>query len=141
MNCRGIIQPDRRVLTFALGVLVLTFGGVVVCAGTDQQQDQMTVVHAKAEWYIARQEPEQDLRGTLHKRDAPAGPGARLALSYELATEDETIPVYAAGVDEILSMFEGRRVLVRGKLVDLSAEGFGRELWIGSISSVDDRHF
>jgi hypothetical protein len=41
--------------------------------------------------------------------------------------------VYAAQADATLAPLEGLWVVAMGKLVDLSGEGFGEELWLASI--------
>jgi hypothetical protein len=66
-------------------------------------------------------------------REPPVGPASRPALTYVLTTTTGAFDVYAAGVEATLSTFEGSEVVVRGKLVDLSLEGHGEEIWIGSI--------
>jgi hypothetical protein len=48
-------------------------------------------------------------------------------------TVDNQFPVYAANVASRLAPFVGQKVFIYGKLVDLTNEGFGKELWIGSI--------
>ena len=62
-----------------------------------------------------------------------AGPRSRTALTHSLKTSEGEVPVYGDGVGTVLAPFEDRVVRLAAKLVDLSAEGFGRELWIGSI--------
>jgi len=66
----------------------------------------------------------------------PAGPAARTALRYELVTDAESFAVYAPGEGRELEPFIGQQVVARAKLIDLSSEGFGTELWIGSIGLV-----
>jgi hypothetical protein len=97
----------------------------------------MTQVYTEAGWYRSRPELEKQWRGVLRKHDAPVGPATRGALKYVLITEDSQLPVYAANVDQQLAPFVGRQVLVNGKLVDLANEGFGQELWIGSIKAIE----
>jgi len=71
----------------------------------------------------------------LQERVVPRGPATRPALSYQLNIEGGTpIPVYAANVEHLLAPFSEQEVLIRGKLIDLSDEGFGPELWIATIS-------
>ena len=96
----------------------------------------MTQIYGEADWYRARPEPEQQWRGELRERDVIAGPTTRTALIYRLVTTDKEIPVYAANVEQKLALFVGRQVLIYGKLVDLSREGFGQELWIASIRTL-----
>ncbi|HEX5761191.1 MAG TPA: hypothetical protein VF121_18550 [Thermoanaerobaculia bacterium] len=94
-------------------------------------------IYAAADWYRARPEPEERWEGTLEKVDPVVGPAGRTSLTYALRTADRRLPVYAAGVQERLAPFTGRAVRATGKLVDLSGEGLGRELWIASIGPGD----
>jgi hypothetical protein len=91
-------------------------------------------IFADEAWYRERAEPEQAWEGTLRRRVADTGPGARLGLTFSLQTADQGLPIYAAGVDFRLAPFVGTRVAITGKLVNLGGEGFGRELWIGTIT-------
>jgi hypothetical protein len=100
------------------------------------RETDMTEIYAAAGWYRTRPEPEGMWQGRLQKRTAPVGPAGRGGLSYTLVTEDEQLPVYAANIEGKLAPFVGYEVVVRGKLVDLSDEGFGQELWIASIRTV-----
>jgi hypothetical protein len=97
----------------------------------------MTQIYAGIDWYRARPELEKQWQGVLRKRDAPVGPATRAALMYVLVTKDSQIRVYAANVEKQLAPFVGRQVLVYGKLVDLTDEGFGQELWIGSMRATE----
>jgi hypothetical protein len=90
-------------------------------------------VYARERWYLERPEPEERWRGDLRRRDVPVGPAARTALSFALVTRDRELPIYAANVAADLTPFVGRRVVARGKLVDLTTEGYGPELWLASI--------
>jgi hypothetical protein len=89
------------------------------------------------DWYCDRLEEEKVMKGFLKERQVIYGPNTRSALRYTLATQDIQIPVYAANVEQKLSQFVGHEVLVYGKLVDLGNQGFEQELWIGSISRID----
>jgi hypothetical protein len=93
----------------------------------------MTEIYAGADWYVSRPEQEELWQGVLRERNVPLGPATRAALRYVLVTQDHELGVYAANVERQLASFVGQRVLVHGKLVDLSDEGFGQELWIASI--------
>lgn len=99
----------------------------------------MTEVFAGMDWYRARPEPEEEYRGTLRRREVVAGPAARTALRYNLVTETVPFAVYAPEHDQTLEPYVGHSVAVRAKLVNLTAEGFGIELWIGAIASLDRR--
>ena len=96
-------------------------------------QEGSVTIHADETWYRSRPETEREWMGVLQRRDPVEGPGARATLRFSLVTGGADLAVYAAGVVERLEPFVDRHVTVRGKLVDLSDEGFGPELWIGSI--------
>lgn len=121
------------------GLILLGAGASDKCSHSKpvikQQETIVTKIYAEADWYRERPEPEKEWRGVLRKREVPAGPAARTALSYKLVADDEEIAVYAANAEEKLAAFEGRQVLISGKLVDLSKEGFGQELWIATIQT------
>ena len=69
----------------------------------------------------------------MHRRDPIDGPAARATLRFSLVTGEGELPIYAAGVAKKLEPYVDKHVAVRGKLVDLSEEGFGLELWVGTI--------
>ncbi len=94
-------------------------------------------VFADDAWYIERAEPEQSWQGTLRRRATDKGPGGRPGLTLSLQTADQDLPIYAASVEDRLAPFVDARVTIVGKLVDLTAEGFGHELWIGVIRDGD----
>ena len=96
----------------------------------------MTSVFANEPWYRDRPEPERTWHGTLVRVSPVSGPGGRTALTHALRTEQAEIPVYGAGAAEALAPFVGKHVAVAAKMVDLSAEGFGGELWIARIDTV-----
>ena len=93
----------------------------------------MSEIFARADWYLARSEPEKKWQGVLRNRDVLIGPATRTALLYTFVTDDKQLPVYTANLGQQLAPYVGLPAIVRGKLVDLSNEGFGQELWIGSI--------
>lgn len=95
--------------------------------------DRLMVIYADEAWYRERPEPEETWQGILRRRPAVEGPGGRPGLTFALHSTDNELPVYAAGADERLAPHVGTPVVVSGKLVDLRGEGFGRELWIGTI--------
>ncbi len=97
------------------------------------QDTTVVIVHAAADWYIAAEAPEQRWTGTLRERAAVTGPNTRSGLRYELSTDQGVLPVYEPREASPLARFLGRKVEVTAKLVDLSAEGFDRELWVGSL--------
>jgi hypothetical protein len=100
----------------------------------NRQKAVVTKINADADWYRSRREPEQSWHGVLRKHDAPPGPDTR-AETYVLIARKNHLPIYAPNIDEQLKPFVGQRVVIRGKLIDLGSEGFGKELWIGSIRS------
>ena len=94
----------------------------------------MHKVFADADWYIARPEAEQEWHGVLRERPVTLGPESRAALSFELVVDGgQPLPVYAANIRPRLAAHVGSHVTIRGKLVDLTPEGYGEELWIGWI--------
>ena len=97
----------------------------------------MSDVYGAMEWYRERPEPEQQFQGVLQTRETPVGPAGRGALRYELMTSAESLAVYAPGDGRELKPYVGRQVVVRAKLIDLSSEGFGPELWIACIGFID----
>lgn len=98
---------------------------------------RMSEIYARKEWDVERPEPEQVWRGALRRRGTPQGPQSRAALTYALVTQRGELAVYAASVDAELAAFVGRLVVAEGKLVDLTVEAYGKELWLGSIVEAD----
>src|SRR5262245_37556120 len=92
---------------------------------------EASVIFAGEEWYRSRTEPERAWNGTLRRREVIAGPNARTALRYSLVADGAAIAVYAP-TDRLEPFIDGA-VRIHGKLVDLSREGFGWELWPGSV--------
>ena len=115
-----------------LGALVLA-ASIAGAHPVDGGETAMTEIYAGADWYRERPEPEREWRGVLRERNVPAGPAGRPALAYELVTRDGKLLTYAAGVKPMLAPFVGAEVVVRGKRVDLTSEGYGPELWIGAL--------
>lgn len=103
---------------------------------TDANEAPIVQIYSNEDWYLSRPEPEEEWRGLFEKREVKAGPATRMALKYKLITKDQTISVYAANAESILEPFVGTQVLIRAKLVDLSSEGFGYELWISTIQRI-----
>src|SRR5216684_1895343 len=125
-------MPCIRVLTF------LVVSGAVTCIASQNDQvrrgkgqSAWVDVNAHADWYIARVEKEQTWEGSLQARKSMIGPGERGGLNMSFVTKDAEFPVYTAGNGDKVKQFLARPVRIRGKLVDLSKEGFGKELWIG----------
>ncbi|HET8678757.1 MAG TPA: hypothetical protein VFM39_01465 [bacterium] len=96
-------------------------------------------VFASRDWYRERPEPERAYSGKLHERRVPVGPGDRAGLDYVLISDTAEIPVYSAGASHLLQGFVGTMVRARGKLVDLTGEGSGKELWCATIESMPRR--
>jgi hypothetical protein len=76
-------------------------------------------------------------RGVLQERRASTRPATQTGLAYVLVTEDEQLPVYIAHSAPKFAPYAGRHVVARGKGVDLSGEGYGKELWVASIQLVE----
>ena len=90
-------------------------------------------IHGSTAWYQERPEPEEQLEGVLIEVVPATGPEDRGTIGFVLATLGGRYPVYAASREEKLTRLAGWRLRVRGKRVDLSTEGFGEELWIGTV--------
>lgn len=100
---------------------------------TSTPDSAVVTLHASADWYVAAEAPERPFDGVLRRRDGVVGPGSRSGLSFELVTNQATLSIYEPDEDSVLADFVDATVVVTGKLVDLTSEGFGRELWVGRI--------
>lgn len=98
---------------------------------------QITIVlHEDASWYLERSEPEEVWEGVLEVLDAVQGPGGRTH-RYMLGMEQAgRLSIYTGNLGDALDDLGRRRVRVTGKLVDLSDEGFGKEIWPARVKSV-----
>lgn len=99
------------------------------------QATAMQTIHAGKDWYRERPEREETWQGELSPREAPLGPAGRPALRYALRTAEGEIAIYDPTNSPALRQLAGEMVVVHGKLVDLEAEGAGKELWIGEIAA------
>lgn len=131
--------------SLAVGVALyigLSGAAIGACEQTTQAPTATAsvVVHADAEWYKSRVEPEGRWQGVLERQTPPLGPGARTALRFRLKTANGDLAIYSAGADQALAPLTGQRVEVVGKLVDLRSEGFATELWIATISPLSPRN-
>jgi len=93
----------------------------------------MLEIFARAEWYLARAEPEREWRGILHPRPVVIGPATRTALPHTLETDGGAFAVYTATAADQLTPYVGLPITARGKLVHLREEGLEPELWLASI--------
>lgn len=84
-------------------------------------------------WYDDRPEPEQRVAGVLRAAAVRSTPGGRDRLPYLLQADNGDVPVYAPALEDRLDRLVDQPVVLVGKLVDLSDEGFGTELWVGAI--------
>ena len=85
-------------------------------------------------WYYERPEEEATFRGVLVALEPVTSPGGRTRLLFELQVSGGfSLPIYGPKFEAALSEHVGREVSVVGKVVDLSDEGFGVELWIGRV--------
>jgi hypothetical protein len=122
------MQLSRRALLFLSGSALWPVA----------RADSITILFAEEQWYRARPEREEERTGVLRKRQPGKGPNSRSALRYTFHDDKESLFVYAPAKLETFERLTGKRVTALGKLVDLSAEGFGLELWIGSIRTGSD---
>jgi hypothetical protein len=98
-----------------------------------RDEPDMIQVYESTLWYQARSEPETTWIGTLEERRSGLGPDTRGGLVYVLVGDLERLNIYAANAEKLLEGFLRRSVRIRGKLVDLTDEGNGKELWPASI--------
>ncbi|MEO5982349.1 MAG: hypothetical protein ABIQ13_08555 [Pedococcus sp.] len=84
-------------------------------------------------WYDDRPEPEQSISGVLRAASALSTPGGRDRLAYRLLADGDLIAVYGPAFEDRLDRLVDQPIVLVGKLVDLSGEGFGVELWVGSL--------
>jgi hypothetical protein len=103
-----------------------------------EQRVSMTKIFADEIWYRERREPERDWEGVLAEREMGTGPNTRTAQGHILRADDRSLLVYTPSLRATLKPFVDRRVRVVAKLIDLSDEGFGEELWPGWIQAIDD---
>lgn len=93
-------------------------------------------IHAGAEYYRERAEPEKTIQGVLRERPVRTGPDTR-DLPLHLETDEGTFAVYAVGeTAEMLRHLTDRRVRVLGKRVDQRSEGHGFEIWPATVEAV-----
>jgi len=84
-------------------------------------------------WYDDRTEPEQSVSGVLRAAGTPSTPGGRDRLPYRLLVDSELVAVYGPALEGRLDDLVDQHVVLVGKMVDLSDEGFGLELWVRSL--------
>ena len=98
-----------------------------------RDEHDMTQVYESTDWYQSRPEPETIWIGTLEENRSGVGPNTRGGLTYVLVGDRGPLNIYAANAEKLLEGFLRRSVRIRGKLVDLTDEGNGKELWPASI--------
>ena len=88
-------------------------------------------------WYRERDEPEETFVGIVRERETGASPMGRTRLLFELDRVGGTaLPVYAPDAEAVMAELVGCTVDVRGRVVDMTDEGFGPELWVASADRV-----
>ena len=90
-----------------------------------------------ASWYETRPEPEEVFQGSLRASTPVVSPSGRTRLLFELEiVSGERLAIYAPTHEETLRTAVGREVVLVGKVVDLSSEGYAVELWLGGPDAV-----
>jgi hypothetical protein len=90
-------------------------------------------------WYRERPEPQGSWSGVLRRREVVTSPGGRDRLLFELEQPDgERLVIYGPPAEGVLELYVDGSVRLDGKLVDLTGEGLGRELWIARPDAVHD---
>jgi hypothetical protein len=92
----------------------------------------MKDLYKREDWYRVRDEEEKIYNGFLRRLPRVATPNQR-DLNYFLEVNNSLLPLYIPKNEILMDEFVGCRVKIYGKLIDLSSNGFGKELWIGSI--------
>lgn len=88
-------------------------------------------------WYDARPEPEAICQGTVRSTTPVISPGGRTRLLFELEiAPGKRLAIYAPTHEETLRKAIDRDAVLVGKVVDLSSEGHGVELWLGAADAV-----
>ena len=90
-------------------------------------------VYKGEKFYEKVEHREMVFSGVIERQKVVTGPNTR-AHQYRFVTTKEIMVIYTTPrVVKLVESWVGRHINVQGKIVDLSAEGFGKELWIGII--------
>jgi hypothetical protein len=90
-------------------------------------------------WYRERPEPEEELIGIVRARATGASPMGRTRLLFELGRDSGMpLPIYAPEGEAGLAGLVGRRVRLTGRLVDMTHEDSGLELWVASVHAIHE---
>jgi hypothetical protein len=90
-------------------------------------------VFANEPFYRQRPETEEVLTGVLQAVPVREGPNTR-DMPFVLLAGKDRLSVYVSGFDqEKLEPYVGHEVEVVGKRIDQREEGYGIEVWIGTI--------
>jgi hypothetical protein len=85
-------------------------------------------------WYRERDEPEETFVGVVRERETGPSPMGRTRLRFELERRGgPALPIYGPDAEAAIAGLVGRAVRIRGRVVDLTAEGYGPELWVASV--------
>ena len=96
-------------------------------------------IFAAKQFYLERPEPEQSWTGLIEEVAVQQGPNTR-ALPFQLRTGSTAYPLYTSGPEEnLLRPWIGQQVVIHGKLIDQSTEGFGMEIWPGTLQGFSER--
>ena len=84
-------------------------------------------------WYDDRAEPEQSIAGVLKAAPVRNTPSGRDRLPFRILVREQLVAVYGPALEDRLHTLVDQPVVLIGKMVDLSDEGFGPELWVRSL--------
>lgn len=84
-------------------------------------------------WYYDRAEPEQTVSGVLRAAAVQSTPGGRDRLPYRLLVDGDLVAIYGPALEARLDELVDQPVVLVGKMVDLSNEGFGLEFWVRTL--------
>ncbi len=126
---RPRVNLRRWVGCLLYGVAVAAHAGAPTIADMATRQ-----LYAQEAFYRQAEPPEQIFIGRLQRHGVTLGPGNR-PHPYQLLWEGGRLEIYATpSAEKMLAPYVGRQVRIQGKAIDLSGEGYGRELWIGTIA-------
>jgi hypothetical protein len=98
---------------------------------------------AKEDWYQSQEGKEQEWVGVLKyspREEGVIGFGRFNAYTLELADKKGIREVYVGGKEEILKEYNGRKIKLIGKAVDMEVEGrMHKEIWPTRVELVPEK--
>lgn len=124
-------------------LFTLAFAASLTGPAADPDPPAKKELFATEDWYKGQEGKEQEFVGTL--KYAPRGKGVagfgrynpfRLEMGEKLGVRE----VYVGGKEELLKAYDGRKVKLVGKAVDMEVEGkMHKEIWPARVELVPDK--